>query len=492
MPGGVAYGYHEGSRSQELAHPVFLAFGTAVPVPYSEDFGLDFYCTLMERKRQLFMPQGYYAVQVKSRLDPWIFKSQKEIQWFVQCPMSIFLSVVSKSKARIRIYHTSPRFYVWALPPLPERLQLVPGTGTQGTCTEWSGGTSFSLSAPILDFELTRPETDREFRATAAGILKFWIDVDEANLRRVKLNLREFQMPDQYQTNVLPRGGKVFQGLGVVDREDLEQAVGHLKEPLDKVSDQLLKHGDVLTSIRGMLLSRQLCWDDYHRPQSLTIHANTLNHLLARAPASYLFEGIDDLGSLLDVRLLECLENSKLSGLLDHVQRVYLTGRHVTDRLLAPLKDARELQSLHLCNTRITDEGLQCIKGLTELRELHLADTKVTDSGLKHLRTLRKLKILTLARTRISGVGLKHLKKLRQLEYVNLDETKANDEGLKHAARLPGLDLLTVNGTRVTDKGLMHLRKAPRFRRLDIKDTKTTQEGIAELQKAVPGLCVVR
>jgi hypothetical protein len=45
------------------------------PESQEEDFGLDFYCTLMEREGPLFVPRAYYAVQVKSDLDPWVFDS---------------------------------------------------------------------------------------------------------------------------------------------------------------------------------------------------------------------------------------------------------------------------------------------------------------------------------------------------------------------------------------------------------------------------------
>jgi hypothetical protein len=50
MPGSIPYGFHEGGRSEQIAYPIFSAFGSAVQVPRSEDLGLDFYCALMERR----------------------------------------------------------------------------------------------------------------------------------------------------------------------------------------------------------------------------------------------------------------------------------------------------------------------------------------------------------------------------------------------------------------------------------------------------------
>lgn len=216
-------------------------------------------------------------------------------------PYVHFLAVVTKRESRIRIYHTSPRFCARAHPPLPEHLELVPGEETEGKCVQWTVGTTFSLSAPILDFHLDQPDTDEEFRGHAAGVLRFWISVDEENLKRVKINVREFKMPGRYQTNALSPAGTVIQGLATVDKDDLERGISHLKDPLSSVTDQLLKHGDLLGAVRGMLLLRQLCWDDRHDPTAIANHASTLNTLLEKAPAGYFYEALDGLGNELDL-----------------------------------------------------------------------------------------------------------------------------------------------------------------------------------------------
>ena len=83
--------------------------------------------------------------------------------------MSFFFCVLTKKELRVRIYHTSQRFYVWVTPPYPERLVLTPGEGTRGRSTQWTGGSSFSLEAPILDITIPEFEDDRgECRERAA------------------------------------------------------------------------------------------------------------------------------------------------------------------------------------------------------------------------------------------------------------------------------------------------------------------------------------
>ena len=110
--GAIPANLHEGSRSEYLAQYVFASFGTVVPVPHHEDSGIDLYCTLTERLGQRAWPKAYFAVQVKSTMDPWIFNSADSVRWLIQHPLPVLLCAVDKTSARIRIYHISPRFYV--------------------------------------------------------------------------------------------------------------------------------------------------------------------------------------------------------------------------------------------------------------------------------------------------------------------------------------------------------------------------------------------
>jgi len=367
-------------------------------------------------------------------------------------------------------------------------LELIPGEGTEGRNTQWVDGTTFSLGAPILDFRLDQLNSDDEFRGQAAGILKFWIDVDEENLKSVRMHVRAFKMPDRYQTNILSPTGSVIVGLTKVDSIDLDRAVSQLIVPLDNVTDQLFKHGDLLGAVRGMLLLRQLYWGDRFQPSALSHHLPALNNLLLKAPSEFFFTAIDELGNGLDVQVLGCVADGKL---LDRVDRIFLTGRKVTDSIVRPLKGACHLKWLHLRNTRISDEGVKFLKDLVELRELLLGGTAITDAGLKYLRRMEQLAILDLSRTRITSEGLKHLKRLPRLENLYLNGTKVGDEGLRHIGRLPCLEVLVLDGTRATDKGLIHLRGARRLRKLYRYRTKITDGAAAELQKTLRELIVI-
>ena len=92
--------------------------------------------------------------------------ARKSVRWIIEHPLPIFLCVVQKAKARILVYHTTPRFAAWILPLHKTRLELIPGTErrAQSVVTSWEQGSSFELKAPILNFTIQEALTD-SFRA---------------------------------------------------------------------------------------------------------------------------------------------------------------------------------------------------------------------------------------------------------------------------------------------------------------------------------------
>ena len=265
-----------------------------------------------------------------------------------------------------------------------------------------------------------------------------------------------------------------------------EIAGKRIREPLDWVSDQIFKVGDLSSGIRGMLLLRQLYWNDESAPQALGSSSNILNVLLDRTQMCYWYEAIDSLGSMLDLTILRSL-GDRVGEHLCHVQRLYLTGKHVTDDDISLLKSARQLRRLELFDTAITDAGLKHLEGLTELRHLSLAGSEITDEGLRSLSWLAELRVLHLNRTAITSAGMVHLWTLTQLERLTLIDTQVGDEGLEPLGKLPALQELILQGTRVTDRGLEHLRSSPRLYSVGHRSTQTTDEAHEALLRELPG-----
>ena len=70
---------------------------------------------------------------------------------------------------------------------------------------------------------------------------------------------------------------------------------------------------------------------DRHDPLALRMHSLTLKSLLDKASTNYLYEAVDALGNELDIAILQALNSGEH---LRHVQRVYLSGNVVTDKVI--------------------------------------------------------------------------------------------------------------------------------------------------------------
>jgi Planctomycete cytochrome C/Leucine Rich repeat len=120
------------------------------------------------------------------------------------------------------------------------------------------------------------------------------------------------------------------------------------------------------------------------------------------------------------------------------------SGATVTDAVIAPLKDIRNLTDLNLASTKITDAGLAAIEDLTNLTRLHLEHTAVTDAGLAHLKRLKNLTYLNLFDTPITDAGLNSLTGLTRLQHIYLWQSKVTAAGVaKLHQALPHLDIST-------------------------------------------------
>jgi hypothetical protein len=293
--GSIATNFHEGSRSEYLAQFVFSSFGTAIPVLHQEDTGLDIYCTLLEPEGRRAWPRAYYAVQVKSTMDPWVFDSPESVRWIIEHPLPIFLCIVQKAEARILVYHTTPRFAAWILPLHQNRLELIPGIETKAQTVDggWATGESFNLKAPILNFtiqEVLAPD----FRAQVAKVLKFWIDYDVENLFRIKSGIHHFQVPYDYETNATKVSGLIDQG-GPFSEASLLLAQNRLKERLELIATHHYNKKELVSAVIYAMALRRL-YPDF-KPGEFSAHNShlhmELNKMFGMEPPTYVYQACD-------------------------------------------------------------------------------------------------------------------------------------------------------------------------------------------------------
>jgi hypothetical protein len=257
------------------------------------------YCTLTERVGQEIWPIKYFSVQVKSDPSPWEFPNPESVKWLVQHPLPLFLCVVNKKDASFQIYHTCPRFYAWTIPPPPTKLELIPGTAGPGKSVQWKGGTSYSLSAPILAFSISELHDD-VFREEVKKVLKFWIEFEERNLKRVKSGIHEFSMPHEYETNAI-NSSLITHCVGDPSPEATKRAILSLEVQLSFVAYALWTNGDFAGAVRAALLHRYFFRDGDDFERSVEHFNIWLSNNLGKK--DYIFQAIDELGANLDAKL---------------------------------------------------------------------------------------------------------------------------------------------------------------------------------------------
>src|SRR5215471_765663 len=236
--GALAANFHEGSRSEVLADYLFSAWGTATPVRRQSDYGLDLYCTLTERIGQRARVREYFSVQVKSGDSAvWSFNDPASVKWLVEHPLPLFLCSVNKKTAVVRIYHTIPRFQIWALGRTPNGVELVAGNGHTGEFNACASLPTCSLSAPILEVGL--PDLTDDLRMEQLrGVFNYWVALDRDNCELVRAGLLRFRRPHSYNTNELPSTSSQLDLL-YADNEVLRRGIFHLAEALDCIGGQL-------------------------------------------------------------------------------------------------------------------------------------------------------------------------------------------------------------------------------------------------------------
>lgn len=255
MPG--AYVPTGGGRSEVLADYLFSAWGTVNPVRWQDDYGVDLFCTLAEDDGKRAIVREYFTVQVKSNLKPWKFPDREAVRWLVQYPSPLFLATVDKTQGIVRVYHVMPRFYVWALGSLPDTLELKPEESESGEFVSWTGGDSYSLSAPIITANLADLTNEKKMEDLRA-VFQRWVEFDRQNCDLVRFGLPRFRMPARYRVNEIPVGSGITELSFSSEPEFLKRGMTTLAEVAEYIGGHLYNTNDTSGSIKAALLVRHV------------------------------------------------------------------------------------------------------------------------------------------------------------------------------------------------------------------------------------------
>lgn len=247
-------------ESEILAQALFAMIGTAVLVPRQDDYGVDLLCTLLsEREGPRAWPSAYYAVQVKSDTDPWVFPTRRSVEWIVGYPAALLLCVVNKAERIISIYHTLARFGAATASELPETLAMRP----EGRGNEFTGPYSqdpetgeYLLGPPIVQLTVAELVDENSIHRMRA-VLQAWLELDYRNAIQYQIGLRTMDIPMAYRTGEIPdRFGTL----------ELSWARKHMRETGERTAVKTLRwlvtpwanDGDYRAALLGLLLLRHL------------------------------------------------------------------------------------------------------------------------------------------------------------------------------------------------------------------------------------------
>jgi hypothetical protein len=241
-------------------------------------------------------------------MKPWVFEGKESVKWLVEHPLPLFLCIVDKPSSVLRVYHTAPRFFVWSLGDLPDKLTMIPSAETDGRCTQWHGTYGFSLSAPILEIEVARLGDDTYWE-NARDVLERWIEIENHNLTLIRAGLRRFRMPHQYKTNLAAAHAISEQYRTQPPDELLKKGVLHLSECLNCLGRQFHYSHNSLGAVEAGLLYRHLRKrfpQFFAERDSSGEFSPMFSELTKRMPnvrKDYLFAGIEQIERLVEAAL---------------------------------------------------------------------------------------------------------------------------------------------------------------------------------------------
>jgi hypothetical protein len=345
MIGAYAPNPHEGSRSEILADYLFSSWGTVTPVRRPDDYGIDLYCTLSDRIGQRAVVRDYFVVQVKSEAEPWVFEHEESVKWLVEYPTPLFLACIDKKEGILRVYHVTPRFHVWAIGKLPNRLVLTPEDSVEGTSGDWTNLEELSLSAPIIQVSCSDLVSDEKMK-TLKEVFKIWVQIDRENCDLVRFGLHRFRVPYSYRVNEAPGGGTVEMGLATPEPEFaptlLDRGLLTLAECADCIGGQLGRLGDLSVSLRAALLVDHLTTK---YPQAFTNSPRWQHSRLTADLATIVVHGLKKVAE-------DQQASSYLYGALDEVQKA-LDSHPLVERFL----NSRGSHQQAVQSTRTTQTG---------------------------------------------------------------------------------------------------------------------------------------
>jgi len=196
-----------------------------------------------------------------------------------------------------------------------EDLELSAGPTGEGKRTEWDGSRQISLSAPILDVTLAEM-LDGERITEAREVLKYWLDLDKANLARITTGSLSFVMPQRYETNSITWVARTaFRSFGKqhvnVTEEEVRSSFRTLHTSLLWLARTQMEKGDSLGAALTAMLMRYRDSEDLDSfDVAIRLSRMAGKSVPMQASPSELYKLLDELIACVQGRL-ECVPDGR-------------------------------------------------------------------------------------------------------------------------------------------------------------------------------------
>lgn len=198
---------NQGRRAEAMAQYIMSKFGPCQRVLQENDYGIDFYCNLMEVKGSVGKTGLLYGMQVKSGDEEFIYESTNLHKWLLQYNIPMFMCRADRGKASIKIFSTwfLNQLLVQSRSHKIHRIEFIENYGNSektlkspelvdGLAKVWMGPPIVELSVNDLEEE---PEKVDEIKE----VLKLWVSIEVQNYSKRNIDLPIFFGYIHWDTN---------------------------------------------------------------------------------------------------------------------------------------------------------------------------------------------------------------------------------------------------------------------------------------------------
>ena len=201
MSGQRPYGFWCGDSAELLAQYILnhLAFTTIVPRP--NDVGHDLHCVLFKHSGRRLIAGPFFAVQVKSRRAPLVYKGEHKVGWIQKQENPFFICVANRKALTIELYSTWNRLNATLLDGA-EKIELIPGEPiTEDQDLHAKNGTqNIPLGPPIIRVGVEDIK-DQKRLYRLSEILQSWVLLDRQNIGNKNACMYWTHGPISYEMN---------------------------------------------------------------------------------------------------------------------------------------------------------------------------------------------------------------------------------------------------------------------------------------------------